>query len=153
MEQTEAYFRRFLIIPFQVTIPEEEQDKQLAQKIIRSELSGVFNWVLQGLKRLLEQKNFTDCEAVRLARQLYEKESDTVKLFLDEECYTPHPTYYEPIKSLYRLYRIFCQDGGHFPLNQLNFQKRLVTSKIVMEKKNIGKVAFLTNKIEYKSFS
>ncbi|OGV31935.1 MAG: hypothetical protein A3E88_07330 [Legionellales bacterium RIFCSPHIGHO2_12_FULL_35_11] len=44
-----AYFRRFLIIPFQVTIPEAEQDKQLAQKIIKSELSGVFNWVLQGL--------------------------------------------------------------------------------------------------------
>ena len=60
VEQTEAYFRRFLIIPFEVTIPEAEQDKQLAQKIIATELSGVFNWVLQGLKRLLKQKRFTD---------------------------------------------------------------------------------------------
>lgn len=59
VEQTMAFFRRFLIIPFDVTIPEEKQDKQLAQKIIKNELSGVFNWVLEGLKRLLLQKQFT----------------------------------------------------------------------------------------------
>lgn len=47
VEQTEAYFRRFLSVPFEVTIPEAEQDKQLAQKIVSSELSGVFNWVLE----------------------------------------------------------------------------------------------------------
>jgi len=28
----------------------------LPQKIINSELSGVFNWVLEGLKRILENK-------------------------------------------------------------------------------------------------
>jgi putative DNA primase/helicase len=58
VEQTEAYFRRFLIIPFNVTIPEHEQDKELAKKIIDNELSGVFNWVLSGLKRLLMQQRF-----------------------------------------------------------------------------------------------
>ncbi|MVM40382.1 DNA primase [Spirosoma sp. HMF3257] len=40
VEHTPAYFRRFLIVPFGVTIPEQEQDKQLAAKIISSELSG-----------------------------------------------------------------------------------------------------------------
>jgi putative DNA primase/helicase len=43
VEHTNAYFRRFLIIPFDVTIPPEEQDKQLHTKIIENELSGVFN--------------------------------------------------------------------------------------------------------------
>ena len=152
VEHTEAYFRRFLIIPFQVTIPEAEQDKQLAQKIIRSELSGVFNWVLQGLERLLEQKHFTDCETVKLAREQYEKESDSVKLFLEEEGYSPHLTCYEPIKRLYSQYRIFCQEGGFIPVNQLNFQKRLSMSKVIVMKKNVGKVAFLTNKTEYKNY-
>ena len=73
VEQTEAYFRRFLIVPFEITIPESEQDKQLSQKIIANELSGVFNWVLYGLKRLLENKKFTDSHRVRLAREQYEK--------------------------------------------------------------------------------
>ena len=87
VEQTEAYFRRFLIIPFEVTIPEADQDKQLAQKIVSSELSGVFNWVLEGLKRLLRQKNFTECAAVQRMRQQYEQESDSVKTFLNDKGY------------------------------------------------------------------
>lgn len=156
VEHTEAYFRRFIIIPFQVTIPEPEQDKQLAQKIIGSELSGVFNWVLQGLERLLDQKHFTDCETVNFAREQYEKESDSVKLFLEEQGYSPHPHHYEPVKRLYTQYRVFCQDGGFIPVNQLNFQKRLCTSKIIVLKKNVGKVAFIMNNAdcaeEYRGF-
>lgn len=145
VEQTEAYFRRFLIIPFEVTIPEKEQDKQLAQKIIMNELSGVFNWVLRGLKRLLEQKQFTDSETVRQARQQYEKESDSVKLFLEDKCYQPSPTSWIPIKEIYPQYRVFCQDDGFFPVNKTNFNKRLKHSKIVVEKKNIGMVAYLSD--------
>ncbi|MBL0152061.1 MAG: hypothetical protein IPP93_00665 [Chitinophagaceae bacterium] len=56
VEQTHAYYRRFLIIPFDITIPESDQDKELSKKIIETELSGVFNWLLEGLKRLLKQK-------------------------------------------------------------------------------------------------
>ena len=56
VEHTNAYFRRFLIVPFDVTIPPDEQDKTLHTKIIDNELSGVFNWVLEGLDRLLKQK-------------------------------------------------------------------------------------------------
>jgi putative DNA primase/helicase len=152
VEYTEAYFRRFLIIPFKVTIPEEEQDKQLAQKIINHELSGVFNWVLQGLERLLEQKCFTHSETVKIACEQYKTDSDSVKLFLEEEEYSPHLTNYEPIKRLYSQYRMFCQEGGFPPVNQLTFQKRLAMSKVIVMKKNVGKVAFLSNKIEYKNY-
>ncbi|HAT7072033.1 TPA: hypothetical protein JAN90_04485 [Legionella pneumophila] len=150
VEQTEAYFRRFIIIPFEVTIPESEQDKQLAQKIIKNELSGVFNWVLQGLERLLLKKHFTESEIVKQARAQYEKESDSVKLYIEEEGYFPHPISYEPIKNLYAQYRMFCQEGGFNPVNQLNFQKRLHLSKIIVQKKNVGKVAFLSKELAYK---
>ena len=150
VEHTEAYFRRFLIIPFNVTIPEAEQDRQLAQKIINSELSGVFNWVLQGLKRLLEQKRFTHSETVNLAREQYEKESDSVKLFLEEKEYSPHPTNYELMKRLYPQYRMFCQEGGYISSQSIKFRKRLAMSKVIVMKKNIGVVAFLTNMAEYK---
>jgi putative DNA primase/helicase len=68
VEHTNAYFRRFLIIPFDVTIPPHEQDKNLHTKIIENELSGVFNWVLEGLNRLLEQKRFSECEGSPICR-------------------------------------------------------------------------------------
>ncbi len=78
VEHTNAYFRRFLIIPFDETIPEHEQDKGLSSKIIDHELSGVFNWVLNGLDRLLKQKRFSDCEAAKQAVEQYKNESNSV---------------------------------------------------------------------------
>ena len=88
VEQTNAFFRRFLIIPFNQTIPESEQDPELAKKIIASELSGVFNWLLDGLRRLLSQKKFTQSEIVRNQIEAYRRESDSVAMFMDCLLYT-----------------------------------------------------------------
>lgn len=143
VEQTEAYFRRFLIIPFDKTIPEDKQDKELAQKIIAYELSGVFNWVLDGLKRLLDQKKFSNCDAALNARKQYELESDSVKLFLLEGDYTQHATVYITIKSLYIDYREYCRTDGIPPVKKSNFKKRLKAYGIVIELRNVGDVAFL----------
>ena len=88
--QISIYFRRFLIIPFDVTIPEHEQDKNLHTKIIENELSGVFNWVLTGLDRLLKQKRFSKCDAAQQAVEQYRIESDSVQMFLNETEYLVH---------------------------------------------------------------
>ncbi|ADB39106.1 phage/plasmid primase, P4 family [Spirosoma linguale DSM 74] len=143
VEHTPAYFRRFLILPFNVTISEEEQDKELAAKIIRSELSGVFNWVLDGLHRLLEQKRFTDCEAVKQQIEDYKRQSDTVRLFLDEQGYKPHTTDYSTLQDLYRDYRGFCIEDGYRAVKKLNFRKRIEGYGILTEDRNVGKVVFV----------
>ena len=43
-------------VSFDVTIPKDRQDPELAAKIVRSELSGVFNWVLRGALELKKRK-------------------------------------------------------------------------------------------------
>jgi len=143
VEHTKAFYRRFLIIPFEVTIPEGEQDKELAKKIIDSELSGVFNWVLDGLKRLLLQKRFTDCEAVQQACEQYEKESDSVKLFLEESGYTACADSYVTLENIYREYQRFCLDDGYHSVSKLKFRKRIEAVRIKTDKKNVGKVVFV----------
>ena len=143
VEQTRGYFRRFLIIPFEVTIPEAEQDTQLAQRIIMNELSGVFNWVLDGLQRLLKQKQFSYCESVRQASEQYERESDSVRQFIFEHGYVASANSYVLIKTLYEEYRSYCADDGFRPVNRLNFSKRLVGMKIITERKNSGNVVFI----------
>lgn len=145
VEHTNAYFRRFLIIPFDVTIPKEEQDKQLHSKIIESELSGVFNWVLDGLKRLLEQRRFTDCEAVQKAVERYRSESDSVKMFLEESSYETSPNKYTLIKDLYKNYREYCVEDGFRPVSKTNFKKRLESISVLVEKKREGNVAYVTD--------
>lgn len=143
VENSHAYFRRFLIIPFKITILEEDQDKELAKKIINKELSGVFNWILEGLQRLLARKDFTPCEASRMEVEQYRKQSDSVKLFLDENDYVSSPSKYILDKILYGEYRIFCQDDGYKPVSKINFKKRLESARILVERKNIGFVAFV----------
>ena len=145
VEHTNAYFRRFLIIPFDVTIPPQEQDKQLHTKIIEKELSGVFNWVLDGLNRLLEQKRFTDCEAVKQAVEQYKSQSDSVKMFIDENNYQSSPTDYRLIKELYTEYRGYCIEDGFKPVNKSNFMKRLSGFGVLVDRLNVGNVAYLSN--------
>lgn len=65
VEHSEAFFRRFLILPFDVTIPENKRNPNLAKEIIETELSGVFNWILEGLKRLLNRNGFSPCDAAK----------------------------------------------------------------------------------------
>ncbi len=145
VEHTNAYFRRFLIIPFDVTIPPQEQDKQLHTKIIENELSGVFNWVIDGLNRLLEQKRFSDCEAVKQAVEQYKSQSDSVKMFVDENNYQSSPTNYKLIKELYIEYREYCNEDGFKPVNKSNFIKRLSGFGVLIDRLNVGNVAYLSN--------
>lgn len=125
VEHTNAYFRRFLIIPFDVTIPPQHQDKHLHTKIIENELSGVFNWVLEGLKRLLNQGGFSDCKAAQEAVEQYKSESNSAQMFLKENAYQPSPSAYTLIKELYREYRVFCLEDGMSPFKKGNFIKQL----------------------------
>ena len=142
VEHTNAYFRRFLIIGFDETIPEDKQDKELANKIINNELSGVFNWILQGLDRVLIQKKFSKCEAVENARDDYEKKSDSVKMFVEDFEYNTS-TDYTAISDLYTQYKWFCIEDGFRPVNKSNFMKRLRHFKIIVERKSIGNVAYV----------
>lgn len=142
VEHTNAYFRRFMIVPFNVTIPEAEQDKELAAKIIASELSGVFNWILSGLRRLLDQGRFTDAEAVRQQIDIYKRQSDSVRLFLDENEYKADTERHTLLKDLYRDYKGYCGEDGYKPVNNRNFQKRLNANGVMTERKNFGFVAY-----------
>ncbi|MGI8542824.1 MAG: DNA primase family protein [Aridibacter sp.] len=140
VEHTNAFFRRFLIMPFDVTIPESEQNKNLAKEIIEAELSGVFNWILEGLQRLLEQGNFTPCEAIDNALKLYRQESDSATMFIEDENYEKSVEDYTLIKHLYQDYKLYCSDNGYKPLVRKNFSKRLESNGYFVDRRNVGLV-------------
>jgi putative DNA primase/helicase len=140
VEHTNAYFRRFLIIPFDVTIPPQEQDKQLHIKIIENELSGVFNWVLDGLNRLLLQKRFSECEAAKKAVEQYRIESDSVQMFLSEYEYSVSVTKEIALKELFNEYRNYCNESGFKSCQIKTFADRLRSSGYQTERKNFGMI-------------
>lgn len=144
VEFNNAFFRRFLIIPFEVTIPENEQNKNLHREIINSELPGVFNWVLDGLKRLLLQRGFSDCPSIDKALNEFRTESDTVKRFLEEEGYLSDPEKKILLKNLYQGYRDFALDEGNRLLSKQSFRKRLEALKIQVKRESEGIQVFVS---------
>ena len=142
-EVTSAYFRRFLIVPFDVTIPPEEQIKDLHSRIIENELAGVFNWVLRGLARLLKQNGFTECIAARRAVEDYRLQSDSLRQFLNDERYKSDVNVKTKIVDLYIEYKCYCQENGFYHLTKPNFIKRLKSYGIQVSTINVGNVAYL----------
>ena len=143
VEQTDAYFRRFLIIPFDVTIPPLEQDRQLHTKVIDNELSGVFNWVLEGLNRLLEQKRFSECGAAQRAVEQYRIESDSVLGFLSDYGYKQSPTATMGLREFYTIYKNYCNEGGFRAVNERNFSNRLKNAGFETKRSNVGMVVYV----------
>jgi putative DNA primase/helicase len=148
IDKHHAYFRRLLIIPFNVQIPEAKQDKELAKKIIEKELAGVFNWILEGLERLIKNKRFTESVTVTKEIESYQNDSDSVALFLKEFNFAHHPTKSILLKDIFNLYREFCSSDGYNWLNKQNFSRRLRNlHKYKIVRKNPGNSVYC----EYKS--
>jgi putative DNA primase/helicase len=150
VEQTDAYFRRFLILPFNVTIEEENQDKLLANKIVDSELPGILNWVLEGLKRLLSQGKFTKCKISDDMLSRYKIESDSVQLFLEEFNIqrTSDLNEYKPIMLVYRAYKEYCVEYGFKFVNQKNFKNRLEALRFGFHRLNQGIIIYMSTPLE-----
>ena len=104
-----------------------QQDPQLAQRIIDTELPGVFNWVLKGLRRLLKNCRFTESEIAQQQIDEYKLESDSVSMFISEEGYQPSATEYMTVGEFYGEYKDFCQADGYRALGKKNFTKRCRT--------------------------
>lgn len=140
VEHTDAFFERFLIIPFNVYIKPEKRDPQLANRIINNELPGVFNWVLDGLNRLLEQGTFSHCQASIDTLSEFRKDADSVASFVDEFNYKPDSENWIQAKPIYQNYREWAFGEGLKPLARKNFQKRLEALGYFTATKNVGKV-------------
>ena len=161
VEHTDAFFRRFLIVPFDVKIKEEQKDVDLARKIIADELSGIFNWALEGLNRLIKQRKFSECEASENILKKYRLESNSVQMFLEDNNYKPSENgeyirltvLYEDYQNYiaqqqavinqYEEYQSYCLHEGRRPFNKTRFREQLRKLEIVDDRNREGNIYYL----------
>lgn len=147
VEHNPGFYRRFLIIHFDQTISDTEKDPDLANYIIQNELPGVFNWVLEGLNRLLTQGDFTRCESIINAVNQFKMDSDTVHLFLDDGNYQKSLDKRISLKELYGQYSEYCKDSGYRACSVKSFSERLKNMDYISERKGPGKFVFIEKKV------
>lgn len=125
IEHTHGFYRRILIIPFEKTIADEDQDRSLHKKILGNK-AGVLNWIIEGAERVIRNEDIFVSAECQKFKAKFIKETDTAALFLESRNYSNKgqaPIY---LSSLYSDYKEFCMEDGHkFALGKNNFSKRL----------------------------
>ena len=97
-DDTDAFFRRLMPFQFDIVIPPARQNRRLADEICASELPGIFRWVMEGRRRLVQRKGaFTRCAriegAVAALKARVRSEQSPVLSYLDGEGYAVRPQY------------------------------------------------------------
>jgi putative DNA primase/helicase len=102
-----AIWRRIRLVPWAVTIPPQEQNKQLSSRI-QDELPGVLSWVVRGCLDW-RREGLAVPDEVRKATGDYRSEMDTLGDFLEDRCVVD-PDTSVAFNNLWKAYREWCLD-------------------------------------------
>ena len=106
-----GFARRWLILDFKYIVPPEKQVKDLAEQIVAEEREAIAAWALDGLKRLLQQNDYTQPESHNMRMQQLRRINNTVKAFFESD----HQIKFDPksatmVKELYDKYVFYMKD-------------------------------------------
>lgn len=80
---SDGFARRAIFITFNRRFAESEQDKQRQTKLL-AEISGILNWAVEGLQRLMQRGEFVIPASSNVAVNQYRINSDPVRQFAEE---------------------------------------------------------------------
>ena len=80
-----AIWRRLRVVPFDVVIPDAEQDKNLDAHL-QLEADGILTWAIAGLRDYLD-RGLDEPDSVRAATDAYHTNSDAVGQFINDQCH------------------------------------------------------------------
>ena len=131
-DKTGAVLRRLVIIPFNARftkyLPSGEIDPDYNPKIRyelveQSSVEYLIRVGVEGLKRIIENNEFTKSEKVAEQIDEYENENNPIKAFIDDcgvEMIEDEPT-----GDVYSRYQVFCADCGMQPMSNIVFSKQI----------------------------
>lgn len=118
----DGIWRRLILIPFEVQIPEEKVDKDLKYKLLR-EAPAILNWMTEGAYMWM-QEGLNMPEKLKDAGKSYRTEMDVIEQFIEEKCRR-----IEGGKSianeLYETYKKWADDNNEYKMDKNKFGKKM----------------------------
>jgi putative DNA primase/helicase len=135
-DRSEGMWRRLVPLHFPVNIPEPRQNKNLTRDLL-SELSGIFNWSVEGLCRLRQQGRFTMPMASQALIGQFRLEANNALRFLEEATVQDTNASVGTVE-LYGRYRDWCGANGHQALDHNQFGREVTRKYPRMTKHRRG---------------
>ena len=132
----EAIRRRFNLIPFLATIPPEERDLDLGEKL-KAEYPGILKWAIEGCLEW-QRIGLAPPAIVRDATDEYIKSQNVVSNWIEERCDTGYGLR-ALSNDLYANFKAWAHNAGEESLKQGDFNKALEDMKYSSKKTNVGR--------------
>ena len=132
----EAIRRRFHLIPFAVTIPPEERDADLAEKL-KAEWPGILAWLVDGCLEW-QTEGLRPPKAVQEATEVYLSAEDSLATWLEERC-ERSATEWESSAALFASWSAWATAAGENPGNSKRFAQALKSRGFIPNRRMYGR--------------
>jgi P4 family phage/plasmid primase-like protien len=125
-DTTLAFWDRVLLIPFPKSFLGKERRANVEREWLDDpeEVSGILNWMLDGLHRLSQQKQFTKSNSMEETMLDFKRNSDSVGAWLDEKVTFDTEAIYVKATA-FDNYKEYSDDIGATPETQNKFYARI----------------------------
>lgn len=129
-------WRRIKLVPFNVTITDEEKDVDIGEKL-KKESSGILNWMIKGCLKW-QQDGLKVPDDILQATQEYKEDLDYLGDFFNECCEIGKDkegkVYKAPFKWLHLVYRAYCSTMDMPAQSHVTFAGTLIERNFKREK-------------------
>lgn len=122
-DTSHGMWRRIVMIPFYRTFDDNTRIRDLKDRLDR-ELSGIFNWTLEGYARLKAEGHFSHCQQAEELKTGFQFESNKCRLFIDD-CCEVNANSQVLSGSLYRLYAQWAKANGYKIMSSSSFKQEM----------------------------
>jgi putative DNA primase/helicase len=124
-DDSDAFFRRWIIINFPNKFEGDNADKKLIEKLTTTEeLSGIFNEAIFGLKRIIETGKFSSEKTTKETKELYIRMSDSVAAFVMDIIELSSGGEIKKADLLVK-YNEYCRERAYPAVSDTTFYKRM----------------------------
>ena len=114
-DRTLAFYKRFIVLVTGPPIPQDEQDASLIEGLTsEEELSGIFNWALEGLTRALDRGKLAEPSDIMTRKMLYQNMSEPEIGFTSEYIVENNAGFISRDMAL-RQFTKYCDENGFVP--------------------------------------
>ena len=125
-DKTGAVLRRLVIIPFNASFSKSnvDYDPFIKYKLIeQNSMEYMIQLGIAGLKRIIENDEFTKSEKVQGQLDEYEEENNPIIAFIADTGVSMIEN--EPTNEVYKRYQVFCADNSMTPMSNIVFSKQI----------------------------